>query len=217
MRKYIPITALFTACLFLFTACGEKKEPVSSVEQPASSSVSEPVHKPDPTPEKPPESAALSVSDSRRLLAEDIDTDSYMILDGNTKLEVGGESYYVFIVADRSDNKVVGQLAVNKKTGEKFNYEGQGVLSAYSEFSLYNAEVEADYNWEGTYTDGERTVELLPMDDSSFEYTIGDVTGAAQINVGKARDAENDITFSWDEGGNLVLIGAVVGTFAPAE
>lgn len=46
---------------------------------------------------------------------------------------------------------------------------------------------------------------------------LGDVTGVAKINVAKAEDAENGITFSWDEGGNLVLVGAVVGTFAPAE
>ncbi len=117
----------------------------------------------------------------------------------------------------REDNKVVGQLAVDQETGEKFNYEGEGKLGAYSEFSLYDPEVDAEFDWEGVYTDGERTVELLPMDDNSFEYMIGDVTGVAKINVAKAEDAENGITFSWDEGGNLVLVGAVVGTFAPAE
>lgn len=214
MRKYIPMMALLTACLFLFTACGEKKPkaPVSSGKD----SVSAPVQQPD-TSEEPPESAVLSMSDARRLLGEDIDTEDYMILDGGTKAKVNDRDYYVFIVADREDNKVVGQLAVDQETGEKFNYEGEGKLGAYSEFSLYDPEVDAEFDWEGVYTDGERTVELLPMDDNSFEYMIGDVTGVAKINVAKAEDAENGITFSWDEGGNLVLVGAVVGTFAPAE
>ncbi|MGM9611880.1 MAG: hypothetical protein ACI3XZ_00100 [Butyricicoccus sp.] len=216
MRKYIPWMALLAAaCLFTLTACGEKKPAVSSVEEPASSSL--PVQqKPEETEEKTPESTALSMSDARRLLAEDIDTDDYMILDGGTKLEVEGDSYYLFIIANRTDNKVVGQLAVNKKTGDKYNYEGEGTLGDYSEFSLYNPETDAVYDWEGIFVEGERTLELLPIDENSFEYILGDLTGVARIEGSTAQDLENNVTFSWDEDGGLVLLGDAEGNFAPA-
>ena len=214
MRKYIPWMALLAAaCLFALTACGEKKPAVSSVE-PASSSL--PVQQKPDTSEKPAESAALSMSDARRLLAEDIDTDDYMILDGGTKLEVEGDSYYLFIIASRADNKVVGQLAVNKNTGEKYNYEGEGTLGDYSEFSLYNPETDAVHDWEGVFQDGERTLELLPIDENSFEYILGDLTGVARIEGSTAKDLENNVTFSWDEDGGLILLGDAEGSFAPA-
>ncbi len=215
MRKYIRWMALLAACLFTLTACGEKK-PAASVSSADAASSSLPVQQKPDTSEKPPESTARSMSDARRLLAEDIDTDAYMILDGGTKLEVEGDNYYVFIIANRADNKVVGQLAVNKKTGDKYNYEGEGTLGDYSEFSLYNPETDATYDWEGVFQDGERTIELLPIDDNSFEYILGDLTGVARIEGSTARDLENDVTFSWDEDGGLVLLGGAEGNFAPA-
>lgn len=213
MKKYIPMMALAAACLMALAACGDKK-PAASSEGPASSSL--PVQQPD-TSAGVPVSEALSMSDARRLLAEDIDTEAYMILDGGTKLEVEGQSYYVFIVANREDNRVVGQLAVNKETGEKYNYEGEGILGDYSEFSLYDPKTDAAFDWEGVFTDGERTIELLPIDGRSFEYVLGDRTGVARIDGGTAKDEENDVTFSWDEDGKLVLLGGVEGAFTPEE
>ena len=213
MKKYIPMMALAAACLMALAACGGKK-PAASSEGPASSSL--PGQQPD-TSAGVPVSEALSMSDARRLLAESIDTEAYMILDGGTKLEVEGQSYYVFIVANREDNRVVGQLAVNKETGEKYNYEGEGILGDYSEFSLYDPKTDAAFDWEGVFTDGERTIELLPIDGRSCEYVLGDRTGVARIDGGTAKDEENDVTFSWDEDGKLVLLGGVEGAFTPEE
>lgn len=211
MKKQVPL--LLAACLLLLTACGPDKSPAASSGGEAASSL-------EPSPQTPPDAShgsGLTVSDARRLLAEDIDTDAYLILDGGTKLEVKGENYYVFIVANRDDNKVVGRLAVNQATGDKYNYEGEGMLGDYSEFSLYDPETDAVFDWDGVFSDGSRTIELLPADGNSFEYTIGEKTGVARVTGATAADEENELYFAWNADGALVLSGAEEGVFTPAE
>lgn len=211
MRRHVRLLLLTAACLLALTACDKAKPPTPSAgsDAPAASGSTQPPADPPATP------ADLSKAEARRLLAEDIDTAAYMILDASTKTTVDGEDYYVFIVASREDNKPVGQVAVRLDTGEKFNYEGEGVLSDYAEFSLFDPEAAAAYSWEGQFSDGSRTLELLPMDETSFEYTLGDLTGVAQISGNTAKDAENDVTLSFDDAGALTLTGAAEGKFTP--
>lgn len=205
---------VFAASLLAFAGCAKDKPSASSVVSSAVSSA--------PAPEKkqpePPVSQDVTMSDARNLLAETIDTDTYMLLDAKTNLEIAGEGYYVFIVANRADNKAVGQVAVSKKTGEKYNYEGGNHLGDYSEFSLYDPETDAVYDWEGTFTDGVQQLELIPIDDNSFEYSIGELRGTAKVQAGTAEDTNNHITFVWDKDaeGALTLSGAVEGIFSPA-
>lgn len=220
MRKAFLLMAL--TCLLACAAC-EKKQPASAgsssqTVEPQSSAVVQQPEKPveQKDPAKTPTESELSMSDARRLLAETIDTEKYLLLDAKTNLEVDGHRYYVFIVADRADSKAVGQVAVDKATGEKYNYEGEGHLGAYSDFSLYDPVVDAVYDWEGVFTDGSRTLELLPMDAGSFEYLLDERDGVARIEGGKAKDAENDIAFAWNEDGSLTLSGAAEGVFSPA-
>lgn len=157
------------------------------------------------------------MSDARRLLAEGIDTEAYMILDGGTKLEVEGQSYYVFIVANREDNRVVGQLAVNKETGEKYNYEGEGILGDYSEFRSMTRKPTRPLTGKASLQTANARLSCCRFDGRSFEYVLGDRTGVARIDGGTAKDEENDVTFSWDEDGKLVLLGGVEGAFTPEE
>lgn len=210
MRIHVRLLLLTTVCLLALTACDKAKPPASS-SQPdppaASGSAETPVDRPQPTD--------LSKADARRLLAEDIDTEDYMILDASTKTSVDGEDYYVFIVANRTDNKPVGQVAVSAQTGEKYNYAGEGVLGAYAEFSLYDPESDHTYAWEGLFSDGSHTLELLPMDDTSFEYTVGELTGVARISGNTASDDAQGITLTFGTDGDLTLTGAVEGKFSP--
>lgn len=216
MRKSICGALLAAFCLLCCAGCEKNGADASSSLAPGASS-SLPVS--DVTPTQPAQSADddLSVSEARALLAETIDTGTYLILDGNTKVEVDGEGYYVFLVATKADNKAVGQVAVNKRTGEKFNYQGEGQLTDYADFQLYDPAVDAVAEWEGVFTDGTRTLELIPMDERSFEYMLDDMNGVARGTGNTAEDEENGFTFTYGADGTITLSGAAEGVFKLAE
>ena len=209
MKRYVRLLALATTCFLVLTACDKAKPPASSsaIDPPAASSA-------DPLPPEPAASK-LSKKDALHLLAEEIDTEEYMILDASTKTTVDGEDYYVFIVANRLDNKPAGQVAVSAQSGKKYNYEGEGVLGAYADFSLYNPADDRTYSWEGLFSDGTRSLELLPMDNTSFEYATAELVGVAHISDNTAVDEINKVTLTFDENGDLTLSGSIEGVFSP--
>ncbi len=156
--------------------------------------------------------ASMSASDARGLLSETIDTDTYDITEG----QANGE-YYVFTVTNKADGAAVGQVAVNQYTGEKHTYQEDGTLGDYSGFALYDPAVDAVASWEGIFSDGTRTLELLPMDDRSFEYALDDLTGVARGTGNTATDEENGLVFTYEADGTITLSGAAEGVFSPAE
>lgn len=205
-------------CMMVLSACNKPQLPDSSDEIPAQSAGSA-----SSVVDPEPESAPLTKTEAQALLAEDIDTGTYMILDTATKVTVDGEEYYVFIVANNADAKVAGQIAVSTKTGEKFTYKGEykgkEQLSAYTEFALYDPNADRTISWEGIFTtdDGSRTLELLPMDDNSFEYMLDDTSGIAQVKGNTATDTENGITFTYGDDNSIELKdGTAQFIFQPA-
>lgn len=154
---------------------------------------------------------ALTVGEARALLAERIDTELYMILEGDARLEVEDERYFVFIVADKATNKVVGQVAVSKSSGARYNYEGEGILGDYSDFPLYDASADADLDWNGEFSDGDRRLTLAQADAGSFEYELDDEAGVARITGATATDGE--LTFTYDDDGTITLSGSAQGVF----
>lgn len=225
MKKNIVSALLALTCVLSMTACNKTKPDNSSseteevktsvqVQSEVSSQVSEPVE-PENNQDTTVISDELSVADARRIVAETIDTDTYLILDGKTNLEIDSNKYHTFIIANKSDNKAVGQIAVDCKTGEKFNYKGENTIEDYSNFKLYDPEVDMEANWEGIFTDGTRTLELLPMDDKSFEYMIddGEDGGTAQATGNTAKDISRDVTFTYGEDGSITISGEITGVF----
>ena len=224
MKKNIVSALLAFTCVFSMTACNNTKpeqntstsetKSETSVESQVSSAMPEPVE-PENNQDTTVISDELSVSDARRIVAETIDTDTYLILDGKTNLEINSNKYHTFIIANKSDNKAVGQIAVDCKTGEKFNYKGENTIEDYSNFKLYDPQVDMNADWEGIFTDGTRTLELLPMDDKSFEYMIddGEDGGIAQVTGNTAKDISRDITFTYGEDGSITISGEITGVF----
>lgn len=225
MKKNIVSALLALTCVLSMTACNKTKPDNSSseteevktsvqVQSEVSSQVSEPVE-PENNQDTTVISDELSVADARRIVAETIDTDTYLILDGKTNLEIDSNKYHTFIIANKSDNKAVGQIAVDCKTGEKFNYKGENTIEDYSNFKLYDPEVDMEANWEGIFTDGTRTLELLPMDNKSFEYMIddGEDGGTAQATGNTAKDISRDVTFTYGEDGSITISGEITGVF----
>ena len=224
MKKNIVSALLAFTCVFSMTACNNTKpeqntstsetKSETSVESQVSSAMPEPVE-PENNQDTTVISDELSVSDARRIVAETIDTDTYLILDGKTNLEINSNKYHTFIIANKSDNKAVGQIAVDCKTGEKFNYKGENTIEDYSNFKLYDPQVDMNADWEGIFTDGTRTLELLPMDDKSFEYMIddGEDGGTAQATGNTAKDISRDVTFTYGEDGSITISGEITGVF----
>lgn len=221
MKKTMLSALLAFICLIGLTACSKK--PADNTSETGSESLVQSSAQPEQSviPETKPEentgdkdiSDELSVSDARRIVAEDIDTENYMILDGNTRLEIDGKGYYVFIVANKTDNTPVGQIAVDRKTGDKYNYKGEHTLEDYSEFKLYNPSTDMQAEWEGIFTDGTRSLELLPMDDKSFEYILDDESGVANATGNTAKDVARDVTFTYGEDGSITISGEITGVF----
>ena len=161
----------------------------------------------------PPEAETeLTVGEARALLAEGIDTENYIILEADSNLEIDGESYFVFIVAEKETNKAVGQLAVHKLSGARYHYEGEGVLGAYSDFSLPDETSKAaSFAWNGEFTDGERTLLLAQSGEASFAYTLGRSAGIASISGLTAADGA--LLFTAGEDGSITLSGSDTGVF----
>ncbi len=225
MKKNIVSALLALTCVFSMTACNKTKPNSSSSETEAKTSTQTEVSSSAPTqPEDKQDtnqdtnktvSNELSVSEARSIVAETIDTNTYLILDGKTNLEIDSNKYHTFIIANKSDNKAVGQIAVDCKTGEKFNYKGENTIEDYSNFKLYDPKVDIQASWEGIFTDGTRTLELLPMDDKSFEYMIddGEDGGIAQVTGNTAKDISRDVTFTYGEDGSITISGEITGVF----
>ena len=225
MKKNIVSALLALTCVFSMTACNKTKPNSSSSETEAKTSTQTEVSSSAPTqPEDKQDtnqdtnktvSNELSVSEARSIVAETIDTNTYLILDGKTNLEIDSNKYHTFIIANKSDNKAVGQIAVDCKTGEKFNYKGENTIEDYSNFKLYDPKVDIQASWEGILTDGTRTLELLPMDDKSFEYMIddGEDSGIAQATGNTAKDISRDVTFTYGEDGSITISGEITGVF----
>ncbi len=226
MKKSMISALLALTCVISMTAC-KKTQPDSSEQNSISetksavqseinnSSVSSgDIAEPNENTEQPITNE-LSVSDARRIVAETIDTENYLILDGKTRLEIGSNAYHIFIIANKSDNKALGQIAVDCKTGQKYNYKGENTLEDYSTFQLYDPTVDMKADWEGIFTDGTRTLELLPMDDKSFEYMLDDGAdgGVAQATGNTAKDISRDVTFTYGEDGSITISGEITGVF----
>lgn len=217
-NKRLP--AVLCLLFLLLFGCSRSQTPAppaassgaaSSASGPADAST--PAPKPDSKPSKPAPDAdpELTIGEARALLAEHIDTQTYMILEGDAHLKVDGKEYFLFIVADKATNKAIGQVAVDKTTGARYNYEGEGVLGDYSDFALYSVDNDRECDWNGEFTDGERTLLLMQGDPSSFEYELGDTAGVARISGTTAADGE--LTFTYGEDGTITLSGSDEGVF----
>ncbi|MBO4373658.1 MAG: hypothetical protein J5829_00980 [Lachnospiraceae bacterium] len=114
-------------------------------------------------------------------------------------VRIDAGSYYTYTVMDEDGKKLDILLAVDGFSGDVKVYDPakKDVLD-FSEFPYYDKTQRKfrDISWDGIYTKGETSIELLPADDSSFEFTVYEkertiLSGTAGI--------ENDEA-SWESG-----------------
>lgn len=165
-----------------------------------------------------PEPEGMSGEDAQALVMETLDAEQYAAELTDQQLSVGKDEksthdYYVFEVKDAA-GAPVGQIAVDKETGDKYNYLGDGVLDEYKTFPLYDPAVDAVCDWQGAYEGPAVTLEILQGDSSSFEYQFSDGTvGNAHITGNTAKSSDETISFLFSEDIITVAGGGLTGNY----
>lgn len=167
-----------------------------------------------------PADGLLTEQDAAALVAERLRGEGYTVALTDIRLETGQtddnnlREYFVFEVKD-AQGASVGQVAVDKQTGEKYNYLGAGTLDDYDTFPLYDPETEEMYDWAGAYT-GPAAValEILQGDESSFAYSFSDgTTGNARVKGNTAKSDDEEISFLFSEDIITVVGGGLTGNY----
>lgn len=218
MKRFAAVLALFALVL---AGCEQKQEvvePQAETTKPANpqSEALTLAEQAGLLETKEPE--GMSGEDAQALVMESIDGEQYAAELTELQLSVGKDEksthdYYVFEVKDAA-GAAIGQVAVDKETGDKYNYLGDGVLDEYKTFPLYDPAVDAVCDWAGLYEGPAVTLEILQGDSSSFEYLFSDGTaGNASIAGNTAKSADGEISFLFSENIITVAGGGMTGNY----
>lgn len=218
MKRFTALVALFVIVL---TGCAKDSEntqdnPDVQTNEPPKEEVVTPIEK------EQPDIITLSEEDAKSRIAESIDQESYTLELKDDTLSVGtaentAHEYFIFDVKD-VEGSSVGQVAIDKETGEKYHYLGDGTLDNYNTFALYNPAVDAICDWEGTYKGpASTTLEVLQGDSGSFEYQFSEgKTGNARISGNTAKSNDGEISFLFSDGVITVAGGGMTGNYTLA-
>ena len=216
------IAALFVLLTLVLGGCSNYTDTAQSQAETTKPTASQdtaesPKEEPKPAVDEPAD--GLTEEDATACVTDAIDTEKYQVEPVDDELKVGEDEasaheYFVFKISDKAGASV-GQVAVDSKTGEKYNYLGDGTLDAYDTFPLYNPSVDAVCDWAGNYTGpAAASLEVIQGDSSSFEYLFSDgTTGTAQITGNTAQSADEKISFLFADQVITVAGGGVTGNY----
>lgn len=161
----------------------------------------------------------LSEQEALRQVAGGVDETEYTVEATEETLSVGADAasareYYVFVVSDTT-GRTVGKVAVDRETGEKYSYLGDGVLDDYSTFPLYDAEAEQHKGWPGSYVSSAgRTLTITQEQESEIVYCFSDGTeGTAAVNGETAKSEDEQMNFLLADGIVTVAGGGLTGNY----
>lgn len=223
MKRKLAFLALFALIL---SACGKETDVVEPAadKEPPSNPQSEVLTQAEQAGllEKDEPEAEITAQDAAARVTETLVEGDYTAELTDTQLQVGAEEqtvhdYYVFDILDAAGASL-GQVAVDKTTGDKYTYLGDGMLDDYAKFPLYDPAVDAVCDWAGDYKGPAGvTLEVLQGDPSSFEYHFSDGTaGNARISGNTAKSADGEVNFLFTEGVITVAGGTVTGNYTEA-
>ena len=148
-----------------------------------------------------------------------IDGEQYAVAPTGETLSVGGgggqaHEYFVFSVS-RATGEPVGKVAVDRETGEKYNYLGDGVLEGYDSFPLYNAEAEKQTGWDGVYSNATAlSLTITQEEEGAFSYAFSDGTeGTAVVTDETAKSEDGEINFLLADNIVTVAGGGLTGNY----
>lgn len=137
-----------------------------------------------------------------QLVSERLDTTKYSV-EKDDEITVDSNSYYVFKILENGNPLTMG-VAVDKISGELHAYKEDKTIAPYNEFTLYDESKDGEINWEGTYNSDTATLELMPADDNSFEFTLTNQESNTSIS-GVAQASGNEATYG-EDGYALTLV-----------
>lgn len=162
---------------------------------------------------------ALTEQEALDQVAGAVDESEYTVEATDETLSVGADEeqareYYVFAVSDTS-GRTVGKVAVDRETGEKYHYLGDGVLDDYKTFPLYDA-AEQHEGWPGSYVSAAGvTLTITQEDQAGISYRFSDGTaGTAAVNGETAKSADEQMNFLLADGIVTVAGGGLTGNYA---
>lgn len=111
--------------------------------------------------------------------------------------DVDGVDVYLYSVVNKDERELDQMLAVNAISGEVVVYNPDtDKLLGYDRFEYYVDDGDNPVSWDSEYYLEPRTVELMPADDNSFEFTITkdeesepELSGVAEVKPGSKREA----------------------------
>ncbi len=178
-------------------------------------------------PEVEPESSSQEVeadditeAEALGSVEEPFDMARYTIEMSDIQLEISPpdsagdiHKFYVFVVKDDSGREV-GQIAVDRETGEKYTYQGEGIIEDYSMFPLYEPQ-HGDYDWEGEYeSPSGLALVITGREEDGFTYKFSDGTeGYANITGDTAKSEDGEINFLLSEKIITVAGGGLTGNY----
>ncbi|MGO5094484.1 hypothetical protein ACTQ34_01465 [Agathobaculum sp. LCP25S3_E8] len=161
----------------------------------------------------------LSEQEALQQVAGAVDEAQYDVEATEETLSVGADAasareYYVFVVSDTT-GRTVGKVAVDRETGEKYNYLGDGVLDDYATFPLYDAEAEQHKGWPGSYVSPAGvTLTITQEEETGIVYCFSDGTeGTAAVNGETAKSADEQMNFLLADGIVTVAGGGLTGNY----
>ena len=161
----------------------------------------------------------LSEQEALQQVAGAVDEAQYDVKATEETLSVGADAasareYYVFVVSDTT-GRTVGKVAVDRETGEKYNYLGDGVLDDYATFPLYDAEAEQHKGWPGSYVSPAGvTLTITQEEETGIVYCFSDGTeGTAAVNGETAKSADEQMNFLLADGIVTVAGGGLTGNY----
>lgn len=161
----------------------------------------------------------LSEQEALQQVSDAVDKTQYAVEATEETLSVGTDAasaceYYVFVVSDAT-GRTVGKVAVDRETGEKYNYLGDGVLDDYATFPLYNAEAEQHKGWPGSYVSPAGvTLTITQEEETGIVYCFSDGTeGTAAVNGETAKSADEQVNFLLADGIITVAGGGLTGNY----
>ncbi|MFA9376281.1 MAG: hypothetical protein ACERKZ_05945 [Lachnotalea sp.] len=181
--KKLTIILLVTVSIVAMTGCSSKKayegEDTSESVQVDNSNDSG-------------EIIEIDENSAKELVAERLDTTKYSV-EKDSDVTVDNVNYYVFKVLE-GDTPLAMGVAVNTISGELYTYNEEKTISPYADFTLSDESGNPAVQWDGKFYNETASLELLPADENSFEFTFTSLAGPDTI-TGVATISDNDATY----------------------
>ena len=123
----------------------------------------------------------------------------------------------MFDVSRRADGGAVGQVAVDRVTGDGYSYPGEGVLGEYD--ALLSEPEDTETDWAGCYTASSgASVTLEQIGEGTFTFTFSDgVTGTASADRDSAASEDGETRFLLHEDVLTVIGSGETGNYTLVE